>query len=1592
MPGTQKKRVAAGSTQAVAEDEPALRKPKQSRVRVTPDSEETRPSEPEVPTPHSNRQRKESAADQDPVPSKSAGKMQDKQPVKADESAAVATPVKRGRPRKAGKTASTVTSGSVRSGPDEKRPPNKAPAGDKTALSATPRTETAGPIAAFSPRRSGRSVVPNRRFQDMEVDFGAIGRKKPKEDAADAPVSKRAKASSSKKQSADKGKKSPAKSAVPKGSSPGLAERAASSMIPTASQGPAVAVSVSVTMVTASSTSSSHAVSCARSQPVLTTSTVVWSPHQQSAATVPSPASLASRTVCVTVATSPLSTPSAATKVSSPQTSSVLANIHSLPSSVSYTASVSTSSPQCSESTGLVSALSSVVSSTGPSSVKASLSPTAASVAATSVTLSRTVSITSSRAVCVQSPPADHDDTAASQWPQTDTHEGRTKGGEGVSQCDVPECDIMVEDLTEAAVEVEIADDCEQGMDRGGEVVPLSPPAHSVLGDRDRKSVDTPGRVVSKPCVPATSKSVFIVRQPPGQPECPAEDRSPQKAGVLPGGWPEGGSKVSSVREAGVGDVMSIVELSPHKKVPVVLAERKEHAGKLVKVISSQQIQQLPVAVQKVVSAQLAPPTSATDGCESLPQQPKTVTVHVAGPSQSVLESAVSVVEDASPRKAGLPPGQSHRESRDGPALSQPSASPGQGQSSVDLTGQDVKGARAGQESDTPATRAAGSMTDMDAMLSDEDESSDEEDGEEEGVVPVRERYVTSGTQTPYTKKLTKKVITVHVHPPSKDGGVENTEVVAVTKVEKDDAASDLGQLVKREAMLQGDVGNRKRKYIIVDLPGTSTVKQPHSHDLLQSGEMVEVGEGRELAGQEGREGPEHATEGEAKKEKYIIVDLPEGSTVKQPYVRRTERIDSDPDFYTVDEKGLFTCHLCQFQTYRRPNFYKHKKKHLGLRPYACDQCAYRAATSSNLKRHQEIHKDIRNHKCPMCDLFFRQKIHLERHIKYRHEEKKVKCPLCDYVCANENPDLKVHIKRRHIPQLGSQEAISAFKCSECGIVASSKRDLRQHLKFHSKGPELKLFCNMCSFVTDCESRLRRHQYIHTKEKPFQCGLCDYRGSQKEHVLRHMRTQHNIEIERKHRIKKQSQDKASDCVVADGEGSKALEKADYTSDEKIFACNHCNMMFSKLINLYKHLHTQHRDIMPVEKDDFACVVCDFRTSNKKNLLVHMRRHNVTDQSPPSHVYSCVLCRYMNPKRRNLFQHMRKKHHIEIMMREDGSSTCYVSTDPVSAIKMTSGGMGGSSQTLSPPQASQTAESMVNVLPLNELIATVTQPSELQVTGETGALTMGGSTVPAAIKMEDLALVVSNPHTAPPPITTTSREGAGGLGAGLVEGAGVETFTIGAFSQDDAAEAIQGLQALAQRGVLDSAGGIVEEQVQVMGSDDQTTLVIDPSGLGMVDQLVAPPPPSTKGGEALQVVEIDSAHMLDADQPSSSSSSSSTSLLAHHPSSLLGGDSAPIPTPMTTTPTPLVQGEGAGSGFQLSAEQLMNLSTGDYLEINGEMFKVEVSTEGVQGQQIISFQPAAAGGAPSSSSAACGQDLPESLGSSEVSLESTPELS
>ena len=477
-------------------------------------------------------------------------------------------------------------------------------------------------------------------------------------------------------------------------------------------------------------------------------------------------------------------------------------------------------------------------------------------------------------------------------------------------------------------------------------------------------------------------------------------------------------------------------------------------------------------------------------------------------------------------------------------------------------------------------------------------------------------------------------------------------------------------------------------------------------------------------------------------------------------------------------------------------------------------------------------------------------------------QEKKVQCPLCNYVCASENPDLKIHFKRRHVPS--TYDTVSSFTCDECGLVTVSKKDLKQHAKFHRRGPELKLFCEQCSFVTDCESRLRRHVFTHTKVKPFKCGLCDYRGSQKEHVLRHMKSRHSIDIQRNPRRPREDE-----CNLDNLD----RDRTDFTSRDKIFACNHCTMKFSKLINLYKHLHTQHKNIMPIgEQNEFYCVVCDFKTTSKKNLLVHMRKHNMQEQNPPSHVYSCVLCRYVNPKRRNLFQHMMKKHGIEIVMnmKDDCSSNGYAVNNN-SPLLMDKG--------------DSTSES--NIMTVGNVVtATSDESNQLMVVTED----TDNNTMQTVITIEDLASSMTNPV----------KMSEVSIGTGLSGEISDKDDELN--QQQHAADAVEGLQALAEHPRVvdhDNHFRCKEEEEEEDDEAQMEDVRVDVGGEVGVNNEVNVVAEKTMS-------ELDEATVSVVDQ--------------------------------LATEAPIKE------SFELTTDEVVHLSTGDYVEINGEVYKVEISTE------------------------------------------------
>ena len=50
--------------------------------------------------------------------------------------------------------------------------------------------------------------------------------------------------------------------------------------------------------------------------------------------------------------------------------------------------------------------------------------------------------------------------------------------------------------------------------------------------------------------------------------------------------------------------------------------------------------------------------------------------------------------------------------------------------------------------------------------------------------------------------------------------------------------------------------------------------------------------------------------------------------------------------------------------------------------------------------------------------------------------------------------------------------------------------------------------CPFCTTIMNMKSHMEDHIRIHTGEKPFPCPLCDYAGTKKSNLKRHMLTLH----------------------------------------------------------------------------------------------------------------------------------------------------------------------------------------------------------------------------------------------------------------------------------------------------------------------------------------------------------------------------------------------------------------------------------------------------------------------------------------------------
>ena len=181
-----------------------------------------------------------------------------------------------------------------------------------------------------------------------------------------------------------------------------------------------------------------------------------------------------------------------------------------------------------------------------------------------------------------------------------------------------------------------------------------------------------------------------------------------------------------------------------------------------------------------------------------------------------------------------------------------------------------------------------------------------------------------------------------------------------------------------------------------------------------------------------------------------------------------------------------------------------------------CSFCLVKCKDRYARNKHEDIvhRKKPGKYKCDECDKSFQNENALRYHVDH-HSNFKVTCDLCGFQSSSLN-NLVQH-KLIH-----NCDAVEGYKCDDCCITFSNKRNLKRHNKekhFDTGGAnlgfvedleELNLItCLQCEKKFKRKSELKRHEdSVHRTEENFQCPNCSKTFARKDNLIRHTKKKH----------------------------------------------------------------------------------------------------------------------------------------------------------------------------------------------------------------------------------------------------------------------------------------------------------------------------------------------------------------------------------------------------------------------------------------------------------------------------------------------------
>uniref|UniRef100_A0A8D8SNX5 RE1-silencing transcription factor A n=1 Tax=Cacopsylla melanoneura TaxID=428564 RepID=A0A8D8SNX5_9HEMI len=90
------------------------------------------------------------------------------------------------------------------------------------------------------------------------------------------------------------------------------------------------------------------------------------------------------------------------------------------------------------------------------------------------------------------------------------------------------------------------------------------------------------------------------------------------------------------------------------------------------------------------------------------------------------------------------------------------------------------------------------------------------------------------------------------------------------------------------------------------------------------------------------------------------------------------------------------------------------------------------------------------------------------------------------------------------------------YSCHHCTLYKTySLKEIVAHSKecnymIRMDSFSSKYVCFMCDYRTYCEALITAHICSHSGEKPFKCRYCSFASARNNHVLTHMKSQHQV--------------------------------------------------------------------------------------------------------------------------------------------------------------------------------------------------------------------------------------------------------------------------------------------------------------------------------------------------------------------------------------------------------------------------------------------------------------------------------------------------